>query len=153
MNRDAITDFNNLCQKLPHKLDLDNWFHLTSPKSLHIFNVDTKTNGNLAIRNTIHINIELTLKVYGVNDDIIFTVKLCHWYQLQSLIEQFGRKVKSECDAFDLSVTDETSQIDDVKDDFGIDERDEVVAFEFCAGNDVKADVSLTTDGRTYVHV
>lgn len=143
-NRDKITDFNNLLENLGHKLELDNMFHLTSPQSLYIFNVATKANGNLSIRNTIHISIELILKVYGVNDDITLTVKLNHWRQLQSLIEQFGRKVKRECNAFVSCIISETCQSNDVKDDCGIDRKGEAVAFEFCARNDAEADVSMT---------
>lgn len=82
--------------------------------------------------------------MYGANDDIIFTVKLYQWPQLQSLIEQFGRKVKRE---YDESVIDETGQSDDIKFDCGIDQKGEAAAFEFCA------DVSVTTEGRTCMEV
>lgn len=145
----------NLRENLAHKLKLDNWFHLTSLPNLHIFNVDTKANGNLSIRNTIHINIELIVKVYAGNDDIIFTVKLNQWSQLQSLIEQLECKVKRESDTFDLGVIDERCQSDDVKDDHGcgIDRQGEAVAFDFCARNDVDVDVRAVKQGQTYLEV
>lgn len=132
------------------KLNLDNWFHLTSLQNLHIFNVNTKENGNLSIRNTIHINIELIVNVYGENDGIILTVKLYEWPQLQSLIKQLECNVKRECDdAFDLDVIDETYHSEDVKDDreWEIDRQGEAVAFDFCVRNDVEADVSVVKDG------
>ncbi|KAG4076675.1 hypothetical protein HA402_001962 [Bradysia odoriphaga] len=137
---DKISDFSNFSENLTQKLKLNNWFHLSSLQNLHIFNVNTKENGNLSIRNTIHINIELVVKVYAENDDIIFTVKLNHWPQLQSLIEQLEHKVKRESEAFALtSFVDETSLSDDVKDHI-IDRQYEVVAFDFRAGNDLATD-------------
>lgn len=150
VNRDGITDFNELRENVAHKLELDDWFHLTSLQSLHIFNVDIKSNGNLSIRHTIHVNIELKCTVYGANDDIVFTVKLCHWPQLQSLIEQFGREVKRECDTFEV---DETCHSDDVKDDCLIDRKDEAVAFDFCARKDVETEVSVTPEGRFFARL
>lgn len=140
--RDEISNFENLRENLTQKLKLDNWFHLTSHQSLHIFNVDEKANGNLSIRNTIRIDIKLVMKVYGRDDDVLFTVKLCQWPQLQTLIEQFGLSMKREDEPFNVSVIEETVlRNDDVKDDWDVDRKCEAVAFEFCATNNAETDV------------
>lgn len=121
-NHEEIIDFDNLRENLTEKLKLDNWFLFTSHQTLHIFNVDKKTNGNLSIRNSICIDVALMVQVFGANDDTIFNLKLDSWPQLQTLIEQFGCHVKRDDDMFVVSAVDG-----------GIDQAQDVATFEFCA--------------------
>lgn len=125
---DEIENFHNLQENLTEKLKLDNWNVSTSHQHVHIFILNKKLNGNLSIRNTICVNIDLFVKVFGENDDeIVFNLKLYRWPQLQNLIEHLGSNVKRE-DCVDLDCRD-NSEISrrDVKDD--------AVTFEFCAAS------------------
>ncbi|XP_037044571.1 zinc finger protein 12-like [Bradysia coprophila] len=94
--RDKIVDFDNLRENVTGKLSLENWMVLPSHRSLHIFSLNKMLNGNLSIRNTIFIDIDLVVKVFGENDDTLFSLKLHSWPQLQTLIEQCGVQVKRE---------------------------------------------------------
>lgn len=81
------------------KLKLKNWIVVASSRNLYIFNLNKKLNGNLSIRNTINIEIDLTVKVFDeVNGNIVFNLKLYRWQQLQRLFEQFNSNVKREDD-------------------------------------------------------
>lgn len=120
---DEIIDFDNLRENLTGKLKLENWIVVTTHQNLYIFNLYKKCNGNLSIRNTIAIDINLVVKVFGeINDDTLFNLKLYRWPQLQTLIQQLSSNVKRE-------------------DDRGIDQQKDAVTFEFCATNN-QSDVS-----------
>ncbi|XP_037045726.1 zinc finger protein 423-like [Bradysia coprophila] len=97
--RDKIVDFDNLRENVAGKLSLENWMVLPSHRSLHIFSLNQKSNGNLSVRNTIFIDVNLVVKVFGENnDDMLFSLKVYSWPQLQTLIEQCGAQVKREVD-------------------------------------------------------
>ncbi|XP_037044569.1 zinc finger protein 2-like isoform X2 [Bradysia coprophila] len=94
---DKIIDFDNLRENVTGKLSLENWMVLPSHRSLHIFSLNKMLNGNLSIRNTIFIDVDLVVKVFGEdNDETLFSLKLYSWPQLQTLIEQCGAQVKPE---------------------------------------------------------
>lgn len=140
-------NFDNLRENLTEKLKLKNWIAVTtSHHSLYIFNLNKKLNGNLAIRNTISVDINLAVKVFGeINDDIIFDLKLCRWAQLQILIEQLSN-VKHEDDLDFVCVLDKDRISDapaaEIEDDCSIYQQEDAATFEFC-GIDGKMNVSV----------
>ncbi|XP_037044566.1 zinc finger protein 287-like [Bradysia coprophila] len=108
--RDEIVDFDNLRENVTGKLSLENWMVLPSHRSLHIFSLNKMLNGNLSIRNTIFINVDLVVKVFGEeSDETLFSLKLSSWPQLQTLIEQCGAQVKREVDLEFIDVVDKTA--------------------------------------------
>lgn len=125
-------------------MKLKKWFVVTTQKNLHIFNLNRKLNGNLSIRNTICIDVDLVVTVFGEHDNIIFTVKLHHWLQLQTLINQL-EIVKREDDPDFVRGLDKDQNCEatrcEVKDDNGFDQQVEAPTFEFC-GTNAKTDVS-----------
>lgn len=100
----------------------------TSHHNVRIFNLNEKLSGNLSIRNTICVDVDLYVNVFGENDDeIILNLKLYRWSQLQNLIEQLSGNVKRE-DCLDLDYPDEFKQtLCDYNNDFE--------TSEFCAAN------------------
>lgn len=141
--RDEIKNFDNLRENITEKLKLENWIVVTSLQNLYVFNLNKKLNGNLSIRNTISIDIDLIVKVFDeMKDDILFNLKLYRWSQLQTLIEQLTN-VKRE-DDLDFEFVMETQQNSGAyygfKDDYEINKQNEGT-FEFCATN-AETDVS-----------
>lgn len=97
----------------------------------------------MSIRNTICIDVDLVVKVFGEHD-VLFTVKLYQWSQLQTLIEQL-MTVKPEDDpefvrGLEKDLNCEITRCE-VKDSCEIDQREEAATFEFC-GTNAETDVS-----------
>lgn len=125
---DEIVNFENLRLNLSAKLKLDDWMVWKSPENLHIFSLNRKSNGNLSIRNTVYIDIDLTVKAFeGDDDETMFDSKVYHWHQLQTLIDQLcHRRIKNEIISEEFTVTEDENRR---------------VPFEFCAIN-IKSEVS-----------
>ena len=108
---DGIGDFDSLRQNVTEKLNLDHWMVLPSQRTLHIFSLNKKLNGNLSIRNTICIDVDLIVKVFGENDDdMLFSLRLHSWTQLQTLIRQCGTPVKRDIDLEFVDVVDTSAK-------------------------------------------
>lgn len=142
-DRDDITDFNNLRDKITKKLTLDNWVVVTSSQNLYIFNLNRKPNGNLSIGNTISIDNDLTAKVF-YDENLFDSLKLFRWPQLQTLVEQFRNNVKREDDFEFQSPSDSKTHIE-FQDCYETKRELDASIFEFCAVNveAVSADVSV----------
>lgn len=139
---DEIVNFKHLSENVAVKLRLDNWLVSKSHHNLHIFRLNKKLNGNLSIRNTIYIDIDLVVKVFGEKDDEIFNLKLYRWPQLQTLIDQLCVNVKHENQMNVIVISDDDGNEEPlcefrVKDEYGIDleRQNEDLVFEFCATN------------------
>lgn len=133
-NHDEILNFDNLRENLTKKLNLDNWLVVTTHQNLYIFNLNKKYNGNLSIRNTISIDVDLVVKVFveSNDDDTLFNLKLYRWPQLQTLIEQLSNDVKCEDDLHFECVVEKEQKSPVINGD------DDVASFEFCTTTDVR---------------
>lgn len=115
--RDQIIDFDSLRENVTGKLHLENWMVLPSQRTVHIFSLNAKWNGNLSIRNTICIDIDMAVKVFGEhNDDTLLSLKLYSWPQLQTLVDQCGVHVKREVEMEFVEVGDEAVKSETSKD-------------------------------------
>lgn len=142
MFNDEIINFDNLCENVTGKLNLKNWMVLPSQRTLHIFSLNKKSNGNLSIQSTIFIDIDLVVKVFGEsNDDTLVSLKVFSWPQLQTLIEQcsaFKREVNLEF----VDVVDETAKSETNTFEFKDQQRD-TLAVDFRGVNTkLEAEVS-----------
>lgn len=131
-----IINFDCLRENLTEKLKLENWIVVTTHQHLYIFNLNKKLSGNLSIRHTISIDIELVAKVFdGTNDSTPVDLQLYRWPQLQDLIEQLSNTAVKREEDFHFECVSVNEQNFKVEDDDGNDQQADLAAFQLRATN------------------
>lgn len=89
-----IINFDYLRSQLTQKLKLDNWTITTFDENVYIYKLNQQSDGNLSIRSTINICVDLTVKVF-VNNNAIggiipVNLRISQWKQLQNIIDKLN---------------------------------------------------------------